>query len=80
MCAPHAEHRVGAQLIAHADAQVVAAPIDEAGVICVGRCGRSAATSSTLVSPSPTPANSIVLLVTVSHAHRGAFHQTRPRP
>ena len=59
---------------------VVAAPIDEAGVICVGGCGRSAATSSTLVAPSPTPANSVAVLAPVSHVRREAFHQTRPRP
>ena len=59
---------------------VVAAPIDEAGVIYVGGCGRSAATSSTVVAPSPTPANSIAVLAPVSHVRREAFHQTRPCP
>ena len=57
---------------------VVAAPIDEAGVIYVGGCGRSAATSSTLVVPSPSSAIFIAVLAAVSHAHREAFHQISP--
>ena len=55
---------------------VVAAPIDEAGVIYVGGCARSAATSSTLVAPSPIPANAVAVVSTVSQTPHGGIHTT----